>query len=188
MGCDVKNYDNKQDTNAYLRHQTPLFYHVMISVLNTLYFHLKKKCFINLPKMRDKNRGQISTEYLIVIGFVTFLIIGLLGVAFYYVGGIRDKIKENQLEGFAQKVISGAEIVYYAGEPSKLTIKAYLPSGVNEVQVLPKEIVFNLSKDTGTDLISFRSNVNLTGSLSNGEGLKRIILKAQSESTFVEEG
>lgn len=138
--------------------------------------------------MRNKNRGQISIEYLIVIGFVTFLIISLLGVAFYYVGGIRDKIKENQLDGFAQKIVSGAEIVYYAGEPSKLTIKAYLPSGVTDIQVLPREIVFSTTSNSGTNIISFKSNVNLTGAISYGEGVKRIILTARPESTLIQEG
>jgi uncharacterized protein (UPF0333 family) len=138
--------------------------------------------------MRDKNRGQISIEYLIVIGFITFLIISLLGVAFYYVGGIRDKIKENQLDGFAQKIVSGAEIVYYAGEPSKLTIKAYLPPGVTDIQVLSREIVFTQSANTGTNILSFKSNVNLTGAISSGEGVKRIILTARPESTFIQEG
>ncbi|MCH7568388.1 MAG: hypothetical protein IIA87_03120 [Nanoarchaeota archaeon] len=128
-------------------------------------------------------RGQISVEYLIVVGFVTFLIVGILGVAFFYASGIRDEIKINQLNNFANKIISSSESVFYAGSPSKVTINAYLPAGVKVIEITSSELIFDIEISSGLNRISFSSNVPLDdtqgSSLSVSEGLKRIEIAAQ---------
>jgi hypothetical protein len=141
--------------------------------------------------MFDKKRGQISTEYLIVIGFLTFFIIVSMGVAFYYVGGISDSIKENQIAGFGQKVVSSAENVYYAGAPSKLTIQVYLPPGVTDISVVPNNFFANYyglqitySSNSGTNTRTFQSGVPLSGSISSTqEGVQTVVLTVDDLST-----
>src|SRR3989344_4993003 len=130
--------------------------------------------------MKDK-RGQISVEYLVVVGFIVFIIVNIMGVAFYYVGGIKDKIKENQIEGFAQNLISSADTVFSAGEPSRVTITAYLPSGVEDIQLSGKELVIRISSNSGLNVRSFVSKVNLEGTLTKTEGVKRIQVIALSD-------
>ncbi len=83
-----------------------------------------------------RNRGQISLEYLIVVGFVVFIVILLLGLAVFYTSTARDSMSFNQLNNFANKLLNSAETVYFAGEPSKLTITAYLPEGVSSFEIL----------------------------------------------------
>ena len=65
-------------------------------------------------------RGQIATEYLIIISFVTFIIISVLGIALIYSSEIRDSIKSSQLDKLSDKIVSTSESVFYAGEPSKI--------------------------------------------------------------------
>lgn len=137
--------------------------------------------------MKIKNRGQISTEYLIVVGFVTFLIVSVLGLSLFYSSQIKDKIKFNQLENFANKVISSAEQVFYSGEPSKTTITAYLPSGVEGVAVLSNEIVFNITSSSGLSITSFQSDVPLSGTISSSEGVKRISITAETNRVVLQE-
>lgn len=137
--------------------------------------------------MKIKKRGQISTEYLIVVGFVTFLIMSVLGLSLFYSSQIKDKIKFNQLKNFANKVISSAEQVFYSGEPSKTTITAYLPNGVEGVAVLSTEIVFNITSSSGISITSFKSDVPLSGTISNSEGVKRISITAQSDRVVLQE-
>ena len=138
--------------------------------------------------MEVKKRGQISTEYLIVVGFVTFLIASVLGLSLFYSSQIKDKIRFNQLQNFANKVISSSEAVFFSGEPSRSTITAYLPSGVNGVNVLANEIVFNVSSSSGFTVISFLSDVPLYGGVSNSEGVKRILISANLTSITLGEG
>jgi len=94
-------------------------------------------------------KGQISVEYLVVVGFVTFLVIGVLGVAVYYSAQLRDSIKFYQLENYAEKIVSGAESVFYSGEPSRVTITAYLPAGVQSVEIIEDQIVVSISTANG---------------------------------------
>jgi uncharacterized protein (UPF0333 family) len=125
-------------------------------------------------------RGQISAEYLIVVGFVVFLVITIMGVAFFYTSTMQDRIKMSQLEGFARKVISNSETVYFAGDPSKATINAYLPSGVHKMSVQEDNyLFFEISTSSGVNEISFKSSVplELQENWDNpGEGLKKLIL------------
>jgi uncharacterized protein (UPF0333 family) len=132
-------------------------------------------------------RGQISTEYLIVVGFVVFVLIGILGVAVFYSGGISDKIKVDQVRNFAVKVISSSEQVYYSGEPSKVVINAYLPSGVTGLDIIENSLVFNISTNSGDTRIAFGSDVDISGSLSYSGGVKRISVSSTSSGVVLSE-
>ena len=132
-----------------------------------------------------EKKGQISIEYLIVVGFITALVIGMVGIAFIYTGGIEDEIKFNQLESFAKKLVSSAESVFYAGEPSKVEINAYLPRGVDGISIDNREIIFNITTSSGLNSIGYSSNVNVTGSISPSEGTKRIQIIAQSDKVLI---
>ncbi len=138
--------------------------------------------------MRKTKKGQISTEYLIVVSFVTFLVISALGIGLFYSAQTRDRIKFNQLEDFANKIVSSSESVYYAGEPSKATVSVYLPSGINSVEILSDQIVFNVTSQSGSDRISFLSDIPLEGSISNSEGFKRIAITAQTDKVVLSVG
>lgn len=134
------------------------------------------------------SRGQISLEYLVVVGFVTVLIISTLGAGYFYSSGIRDRIKFNQLSSFSNKVLSSAEAVYYAGEPSKVTLTAYMPPGIQKVEIIDQNLVFTVSTGNGVAKISFTSNVPLLGTLTPTEGVQRIQLIAQPGGVQIVEG
>lgn len=132
-------------------------------------------------------RGQISTEYLIVVGFVVFLVLGILGVAFFYTSVTNDQIKVSQVSNFANKVVSSAESVFYAGEPSKLTVTGYLPVGIIAFDILSNEIVVSISTSSGVTKMSFSSNVPLSGNITFSEGVKRLEITAQQNEVVIRE-
>jgi len=134
--------------------------------------------------MRDC-KAQISIEYLIVVGFVTFVIIGVLGIAIIYSGSVKDKIKFNQLTSFANKLISSSESVFYRGEPSKATISAYLPEGVESIEIYPNDILIKIRTSSGKNRISFSSDVSLSGEITSSPGLKKIIITAQENNVLI---
>ena len=146
--------------------------------------------------MRILKRGQISIEYLMITGFVVFLVISILGIALLYTASVKDELKFNQLERFAIKVISNAERVFFEGEPSQVTINAFLPSGVQSIYVdidVPNDeytLVFNLSSGSGESVIGFSSDVPimLIGlNISTSEGLKRLEIKAIATEVTIEQ-
>ncbi len=133
-------------------------------------------------------RGQISAEYMIVVSFVAFIVIVMLGIAILYSTNIQETIKGNQIENFANKIISSSENVFYSGEPSRITITAYLPSGVDSINVLSSDLVFNITTKSGNSVRAFESQVPLNGTLSSSEGVKRIQLVAESDGVRIIEG
>ena len=135
-----------------------------------------------------KKRGQISVEYLILLGFITFLVLVLLGLALFSSGSIEDKLRFSELESFARNVIDGSESVYYAGEPSKITITSYLPSGVQSISVSGTDLFFSISTRSGVTTLSYTSSVPLSGSLNASEGVHRIVLEATSGGVSVNDG
>lgn len=136
-----------------------------------------------------EKRGQISIEYLVLIGFVTLVVIGILGVSVFYIGNIREAIGSDQLGHFSDKVISSAETVYYSGEPSKLTITAYLPSGVSSINVQDQSLVFVFTSNSGTNTIAYPSKapISINGSLSYSEGLKKLKIAAEPNQVLITE-
>ena len=136
-------------------------------------------------------KGQISLEYIIVVGFVTFAVIVLLGISLFYTHSVQDKIKVNQLSTFAEKIVSSAESVYYAGEPSKITITAFLPSGVQDFDIVSDNLVFVFITSSGTSTIAFKSKVPLDDvfTLSSlNEGTRRLKITAGSNKVYISDG
>jgi hypothetical protein len=137
--------------------------------------------------MTNKKRGQISIEYLVIVSFITFFIIVILGIALLYSSQIRDSVRMSQIEKFSKKIISSAETVFYAGEPSKSTINAYLPEGVTNIQILEKEITLTISLSSGINRISYLSKVPIDGTISTMDGIKKIQVLATSSKSLITE-
>lgn len=130
-------------------------------------------------------KGQISTEYLIVVGFIVFVVLLILGAAFLYSSQIGDSMQTRQIEQFANKIISSAESVKYAGEPSKSTISVYLPSRVTGIQIIGKELVIDFTVSSGLNRVSYLSKVQMNGTILSTSGIKRIRITALQDSVDI---
>jgi hypothetical protein len=155
----------------------------MITFINVVYYVFIEK----RGKMRRKLKSQISFEYLIIMGFITFVIILVLAIALFYSGGVKDRIKITQMTDCANKIISTAESVFYSGYPSIATISCYLPEGIQDPIIIEgKELVFTLQTSTGKPTTSFASNVQLAGYIMATPGLKKIRLEANIHGELVD--
>ncbi|MFH1289825.1 MAG: hypothetical protein ABIH92_00275, partial [Nanoarchaeota archaeon] len=120
-----------------------------------------------------------------VVSFVLFIVLATVGIAFLYSSQIKDTIKFNQIESFSQKVVSLSESIFYAGEPSRTVMTGYLPKGIKSIEILSDYIVFNVSSSGGESVVAYKSNVNLTGSISPNSGLRKIYLNATDYNVIV---
>ena len=151
-------------------------------------------------------RGQISVEYLIVVGFIMFIVVSLLSIAFFYTASVQSELKSNQIENFGIKVITAAENVFFSGAPSQVTITVFLPSGITETKIIrdPETgqdfLQIKFESNSGLNTLSYSSDVPLDLGAYNGgyliiscevvgtdlglgrcdQGVKRILIKAQS--------
>ena len=130
-------------------------------------------------------RGQIGTEYMIVVGFIVFFVLLILGAALIYSSQIDDSIKTRQIEQFAGKIISSAESVKYAGEPSMSTISVYLPSNVRGIQIAGREIAIDFVTSSGLNRVSYLSKVTMIGGISSVYGVKKIRVAALQDSVNI---
>lgn len=135
--------------------------------------------------MVQKKNAQIGMEYLMIVGFLTFIIIGTLGIAMYHNNTIRDMISSRQVETMANKIVSAAESVFYAGEPSKVTVVSYIPEGISEISISDDTLFVTFQSSSGTNKVSFPSNVPITGTLSTISGLRNIIIEATSNTVTI---
>lgn len=133
----------------------------------------------------DNKRGQISIEYLVILGFITFALISIMSISYYYSYSVQDKIRMNHIINFGNEVVRNSESVYYAGKPSQITITPYLPSGVKGIWMYGRDIIFNITTTSGFTQLSFTSNVNMTGSISSSEGIKKLVIRAQDNDVLI---
>jgi len=133
-----------------------------------------------------RKRGQAGTEYLIVVGFVTFAVLSIIAIAFSFSNQTEDRIKLNQAESFATQLIDAAETVFYAGEPSMAPATLYLPSGVTNITLNDQGIIMKINVYGGAENVrAYTSNVPLNGTLPLTEGSKKIMLQARSSYVYV---
>ena len=130
-------------------------------------------------------KAQVSIEYMIVLGFVTFAVMSTLLIASYYSGFVQDKIKLNQVELMASKIINSAESVFYSGAPSQATVIVYIPQGVESIELSNKDIIITTETSSGIVKQAFSSNVVLEGSIPTNWGTKNIVLKAETNKVTI---
>ena len=130
-------------------------------------------------------KSQAGIEYLIIIGFVTFIVITILGIALYYSSGIKDRIKIIQMSSCANEIISSAESVFYQGNPSKATILCYLPENINQIDIIENSLIFTYQSGSGISKTSFSSKVPISGSLPAFFGTRKIKIFAEEGSASI---
>ncbi|PIZ51249.1 hypothetical protein COY27_04475 [Candidatus Woesearchaeota archaeon CG_4_10_14_0_2_um_filter_33_13] len=134
---------------------------------------------MSLTTVRNfSKKGQISIEYMAIVGIVTFVVLALFAISQYYVGGIKTTIVSNQADQIAKLIVENAEIVYYHGEPSKITLNVQMPKGVKEINIYENEISFTLIRGNGDIDIFYPSSVPLQGNISTTQGARSITIEA----------
>ncbi|MBD3252165.1 hypothetical protein GF386_00345 [Candidatus Pacearchaeota archaeon] len=123
-------------------------------------------------------KSQISFEYLIIMSFVVLAVTGIIIITYVYSGVVKDRIKMNQLENCANKIISTAEAVFYKGVPSKATINCYLPENIAGAEIDENSVIFSVYTHSGEASIAFPSNVPISGTLKAKQGIRKIEINA----------
>ena len=130
-------------------------------------------------------KAQVGTEYLMVMGFVSLILVPLVIVYFTSVQDTTDEIGSRQAINIARKIVDASESVYFLGEPSQTTLKVSIPHNIESASVNGREVVFVMKTKSGlSDLVQV-SSVNMTGSLPNEPGQHLITIKAESDKVSI---
>lgn len=133
-----------------------------------------------------KKEGQVSVEYMFLIGFATIITIPLILIYQTFTQESNDDISSAQIEQVARKIIDSAESMYYLGEPSQTTLKVNIPNNLILVNFSSGyEIVFRIKTKAGEADIVQNSAVNITGSLPIAKGTYTVTVKAMTDHAEV---
>lgn len=96
-----------------------------------------------------EKRGQVATEYLILVGIV--LLIMIPAFIFYSLSTTESQqiSRQTQAEQTTKKLVDTAENVYFLGEGTTTTVKARVPGGVKEIRIEQEEFIMGLTGPQG---------------------------------------
>ena len=124
-------------------------------------------------------RGQVSVEYMMIMGFAALMAVPLLIIYYSYTSDSSDSVAVSQALQIARKIVDTSETVYYLGKPSQTTLKLNFPEKISSISLSSKEIVFKIKTKNGiTDVVQV-SSVNITGSLPISQGIHVVTIKAE---------
>jgi uncharacterized protein (UPF0333 family) len=123
-------------------------------------------------------RGQISMEYMLVVGFSLMLIVPVIAIYGIERQGMNSQVAIRQAYNIATKITDASESVYYLGKPAKTTLKVYMPADVENITIGGREIVFFVRAYRGSSEVVGTSDVDMTGTVSPHQGIQYIEIAA----------
>ena len=137
--------------------------------------------------IRASKTGQISIEYLVIVGFTLAVILGLSVTFGIYQHHNRMSVISAETQSVARSIVDSAQQVYYYGPPTKTTLKVYFPPQIRDINIYDKAIVFQLDSGGSTSDIEAVSSVNMSGSLPVSRGIKYIEVQAKENYVHIQE-
>ncbi len=137
--------------------------------------------------MIKSRKAQLSIEYLIIMSFVLFIILILMASYMIYQQHYESDVVTSQVKRIAITLADTSEEVYYYGEPSKSTVKIYMPPDVVRVNFSGKGVIFRVRTPGGESDIEAYASVNMSGNLSTSQGLKLVEISARKGYVWIEE-
>lgn len=131
-------------------------------------------------------KAQIGIEYIIMFSFLSFVLIVIVSIAFFYSFGIKDELKITQVSNYANKIVSTAETVFYYGNPSKATIRVYLPDGVQAIEATDEGLIIETQLNSGISKNLYSSVIPLEGNVSISPGIHIIVITAYDTKVTVQ--
>ncbi len=118
---------------------------------------------MGLSQKAKQAKGQSSFEYMLVVGLTLVLILPTIYLLYTYSLESSKSIESSQLTKIGTDIIDSAESIFYSGKGSKTVLELNIPDSIlNAVIIDNRELVFNVSTETGITEILFISAVKLT--------------------------
>ena len=130
-------------------------------------------------------KSQVGIEYLIIFGFLTFVLIITIGIAYFYSESIKDRLLITQVSNFANKIVATSETVFYYGTPSKATIRVYLPEKVQSIEMTDEGLIVSTQLNSGISKTLYSSAVPLQGNLNVTPGVHYVVITAQEDKILL---
>lgn len=115
----------------------------------------------------DSQRGQLSFEYLYVIGF---LLVVLTPLIYYSFDSSSDEIRRERFAGSLASLENGVKTVYALGPNNVQKVRLDLPNGIENITISGKEVNIRATIEGEISDFHFTTPINVTGSIENKQG------------------
>lgn len=132
-------------------------------------------------------RAQVSIEYLLITGFSLALIAPLLVLFASQNAHVNDQFQQSQAQQAADALAQSAQRVYYAGPPSKETIRTRIPEGVRAITITENVIEFTLDTTPESDVVAMSNAPLIPTTLNQRPGPARISVQATATGVLIED-
>ena len=136
---------------------------------------------------RGACRAQVSMEFLLVMALALLIIVPLILFFVAESQSSTEEVNAAQIGQILRKIAANAETVYAFGEPTTLTLRVYMPQGVEAVNISNTELIFTVRTKGAFTTISENLPMNITGDISNHVGIHRLRIQAANNSVVISE-
>ena len=124
----------------------------------------KKGCVCAGPA-RAQRAGQISVEYLLILGMALLILIPGSYLFYKYSRSTNDQVVRGQIDAAGSQIIGQARDVYSFGNNNRVTIDVEIPAAVKNITIYDGiELDFTYDSSSGVQEALFFSLANITGS------------------------
>ena len=128
-------------------------------------------------------RAQAGIEYIILTGFLLFLLIPTISYAF---SEANTNVKINQIDNAVRRIARSVNAVFVIGPGAKELITITLPNGVTGYNTSNNEIVYQATLFAQTSDFNYPVITTINGTLPVIAGTYRILIEAKED--FVQVG
>ena len=108
-------------------------------------------------------KGQVALEYLLIVAITLALVVPTTYLFYSYSKESSDELVDAQALKLGRAIVDTAETIFYSGKGSKTVMEITVPENIDKIYILNgKELVFNVTMQSGTSEIVFFSSINLT--------------------------
>ncbi|MFT4311753.1 MAG: hypothetical protein ACMXYF_00820 [Candidatus Woesearchaeota archaeon] len=134
-----------------------------------------------------QKRGQVSIEYLLLMGFALIAILGAAALAFLSFSDFEQSVRENQVQSSLQSIVEQSQLVYGIGPNSFRVITITLPTNVDQILIAQNTITARMHTSGGLNDIVFFSTVPLQGTIDAQRGTKTLRVTAFDNHVQIEQ-
>ncbi|MCX6777931.1 MAG: hypothetical protein NT157_03520 [Candidatus Micrarchaeota archaeon] len=95
-------------------------------------------------------RGQITTEYIIIIGFMLVVLLVLWAQTTFTIGSTTTELRVAYAKHAVTKIAEAADAVYVQGPPAKFSVYITMPDTVDNIMISGREITIRVYTYGGT--------------------------------------
>ncbi len=122
-------------------------------------------------------KAQFAMEYLLVVAFSVVIILPIIHFLYQEYDDNRSEVHTEHMVEVGRELVYQAERIYYQGAPSRTSVEAYFPPGLDMANINSTHSFIEFSFDGGYDPPLIVSKVPINGSLRLFSGPHTIMLR-----------